>query len=89
MDTEDVHTDPATYSTPETDVNMQDSKTVAPEAENGVPESGDKPAQMETDKKVSSQWLNFLCRLLPVSGRLAIEKLSPPLCILFRILLES
>ncbi|XP_073017569.1 heat shock 70 kDa protein 15-like [Primulina eburnea] len=52
MDTEDVHTDPATSSTPDADVNMQDSKIDAPEPENGVPESGDKPAQMETDKKV-------------------------------------
>ncbi|XP_073141076.1 heat shock 70 kDa protein 14-like [Henckelia pumila] len=52
MDTEDVHTDRATSSTPDTDVNMQDAKTDAPKAENGVPETGDKPAQTETDKKV-------------------------------------
>lgn len=44
-------------SSSETDVNMQESKgsTDAPGSENGVPESGDKPTQMETDNKVNSQ----------------------------------
>lgn len=37
----------------EADVNMQDAKTDGFGAENGVPESGDKAAQMETDAKVS------------------------------------
>ncbi|XP_073272792.1 heat shock 70 kDa protein 14 [Primulina huaijiensis] len=52
METDDIHTDPATSSIPDSDVNMQDAKTDAPEAENGVPETGDKPSQTETDKKV-------------------------------------
>ncbi|XP_073140139.1 heat shock 70 kDa protein 14-like isoform X1 [Henckelia pumila] len=52
METDEVHTDPATPSIADTDVNMQDAKTDAPEAENGVPETGDKFSQMETDKKV-------------------------------------
>ncbi|XP_075503683.1 heat shock 70 kDa protein 14-like [Primulina tabacum] len=52
VETDEIHTDPATSSIPDTDVNMQDAKTDAPEAENGVPETGDKPSQMETDKKV-------------------------------------
>lgn len=48
-----METDDAPPSTAETDVNMQDAKTDGPGAENGVPESGDKTAQMETDVKVS------------------------------------
>ncbi|CAK9174620.1 unnamed protein product [Ilex paraguariensis] len=40
----------------ETDVNMQDAKGASDctGAENGVPETGDKPAQMETDAKVEA-----------------------------------
>ncbi|KAK6153671.1 hypothetical protein DH2020_013310 [Rehmannia glutinosa] len=52
METDELPTDPAPPSTTETDVNMQDSKTDGAGAENGVPESGDKPVQMETDAKV-------------------------------------
>ncbi|KAA8541820.1 hypothetical protein F0562_022972 [Nyssa sinensis] len=54
MDTDEVPSDGVAPGTMETDVNMQDGKgaTEAPGAENGVPESGDKPAQMETDAKV-------------------------------------
>ncbi|KZV40816.1 heat shock 70 kDa protein 15-like [Dorcoceras hygrometricum] len=54
METDEVQTDTATSSNPDTDVNMQDAKTDVPEAENGVPETGDKPSQMETDKKVEA-----------------------------------
>lgn len=53
METDDVPSDGAAPSSTEGDVNMQDVKG-APEAsgaENGVPESTDKPAQMETDAK--------------------------------------
>ena len=46
METEEVSTDGIPPSTTDSDVNMQDG------AENGVPESGDKPVQMETDAKV-------------------------------------
>ena len=45
METDDTHP-----SSTETDVNMQDAKMDVPGAENGVPESGDKTSQMETDK---------------------------------------
>ncbi|XP_073140632.1 heat shock 70 kDa protein 15-like [Henckelia pumila] len=38
----------------ETEVNMQDSKIDAPDAENGVVESGDQISQMETDSKVEA-----------------------------------
>lgn len=65
METDEVHTDHATSSIPDTDVNMQDAKTDAPEAENGVPETGDKPSQTETEKKVSLQCLSFLGLWLP------------------------
>lgn len=55
METDEAPSDAAPPSTKETDVNMQDAKDTAdaPGAETGVPESGDKPAQMETDAKVS------------------------------------
>lgn len=55
METDELPTDPAPPSTSESDVNMQDSKTDGAGAENGAPESGDKPVQMETDAKVSLQ----------------------------------
>lgn len=56
MDTDEAFSDATPPSTSETDVNMQDAKGTAdaPGVENGVPETGDKPVQMETDAKVSS-----------------------------------
>lgn len=56
METDEAPSDAAPPSTNETDVNMQDAKATADalDAENGVPESGDKPVQMETDTKVSN-----------------------------------
>ena len=55
MDTDETPGDAAAPpATSETDANMQDAKGDVPGAENGVPESGDKPVQMETDAKVSS-----------------------------------
>ncbi|KAH7865813.1 hypothetical protein Vadar_011568 [Vaccinium darrowii] len=51
MDTDETSCDTAPSAT-ETDVNMQDAKSDTPGAENGVPGSGDKPIQMETDAKV-------------------------------------
>lgn len=52
METDEAPSDAAPPSSNETDVNMQDAKGTAdaPGAENGVPESGDKPVQMETEK---------------------------------------
>ena len=54
MDTDEAPSDAATMGPNEADVNMQDVKAAADASgvENGVPES-DKPAQMETDIKVS------------------------------------
>lgn len=49
MDTDKAPAD--VHATNETDVNMQD----APVAENGAPETGDNPVQMETDVKVNFQ----------------------------------
>ena len=50
-----METDDVAPSSADGDINMQDAKgsTDAPGAENGVPESGDKPVQMETDSKVN------------------------------------
>ncbi|CAL9010175.1 unnamed protein product [Prunus brigantina] len=56
METDEAPSDAAPPSTNETDVNMQDAKGTADAsgAENGVPESGDKPVQMETDTKADA-----------------------------------
>ncbi|KAF5726891.1 putative Heat shock 70 kDa protein [Tripterygium wilfordii] len=56
MDTDEASTNTTPASSNDTDVNMQDAKGPADitGAENGVPESGDKPAQMETDTKVEA-----------------------------------
>ncbi|VVA32734.1 PREDICTED: heat shock [Prunus dulcis] len=56
METDEAPSDAAPPSTNETDVNMQDAKGTADalDAENGVPESGDKPVQMETDTKADA-----------------------------------
>ncbi|KAG5537664.1 hypothetical protein RHGRI_024944 [Rhododendron griersonianum] len=51
MDTDETPSDSAPSAT-ETDINMQDAKFDTPGAENGVPDSGDKPIHMETDAKV-------------------------------------
>lgn len=55
METDEIPSDAAAPCANETDVNMQDAKGTADAegVENGVPESGDKPVQMETDTKVS------------------------------------
>ena len=54
METDEASNDAVPPSSNETDENMQDAKGTADPsgAENGVPESGDKPVQMETDTKV-------------------------------------
>ncbi|KAJ1433931.1 Heat shock protein 70 family [Sesbania bispinosa] len=55
METDEAPADAAAPpSSNDNDVNMQDAKATAdtPGAENGVPETGDKPVQMETDTKV-------------------------------------
>lgn len=59
MDTDEASSDAA--PTTESDVNMQDAKggTGVPGAENGAPDSGDKPVQMETDAKVSSSLVDL------------------------------
>ena len=56
MDTDEASSNAAPIATTESDANMQDAKgaTDVPGAENGAPESGEKPVQMETDVKVSS-----------------------------------
>ncbi|XAR50623.1 hypothetical protein NMG60_11004992 [Bertholletia excelsa] len=56
MDTDEAPTNAAPPSSAETDVNMQDAKGPAdtPGVDNGVPESADKPVQMETDSKVEA-----------------------------------
>lgn len=72
METDEVPSDAAPPSSSETDVNMQDAKgtadaqgtTDAPGAENGVPESGDKPTQMETDKVGVTALNDFVLRVL-------------------------
>ncbi|KAK3219738.1 hypothetical protein Dsin_013708 [Dipteronia sinensis] len=53
METDEASNDAVPPSSNETDENMQDAKGTADAlgAENGVPESGDKPVQMETDTK--------------------------------------
>lgn len=55
METDDAAPESAPSGSGDADVNMQDFKGTgdAPGVENGVPESGDKPVQMETDVKVS------------------------------------
>ncbi|KAG8483387.1 hypothetical protein CXB51_022322 [Gossypium anomalum] len=56
METDEKPNDTSAPGANETDVNMQDSKGTAEAAgvENGVPQSGDKPVQMETDTKVEA-----------------------------------
>ncbi|XP_031265247.1 heat shock 70 kDa protein 14-like [Pistacia vera] len=53
METDDAPADGAPPSSNETDANMQDAKASAdaPGSENGIPESGEKTAEMETDAK--------------------------------------
>lgn len=54
MDTDKAPAD-AAPSSGDSDVNMQDAKETSDAAgtDNGVPESADKPVQMETDSKAS------------------------------------
>ncbi|KAH6758284.1 heat shock protein 91 [Perilla frutescens var. frutescens] len=65
METDELPADPAPPST--TDVNMQDSKAEVPAAENGVPESGDTPVQMETDSKVEAPKKKVSKKTVPVT----------------------
>ncbi|KAG6382216.1 hypothetical protein SASPL_158146 [Salvia splendens] len=65
METDELPADPAPPSA--ADVNMQDSTTEVPAAENGVPESGDKPVQMETDVKVEAPKKKVNKKTVPVS----------------------
>ncbi|KAI4329269.1 hypothetical protein L6164_021553 [Bauhinia variegata] len=70
MDTDEPPVDAAAPpSSNDTDVNMQDAKA-APDAsgvENGVPETGDKPAQMDTDTKVEAPKKKVKKTNLPVA----------------------
>eukprot|EP00262_Sarcandra_glabra_P020685 TRINITY_DN837_c0_g1_i1.p1 TRINITY_DN837_c0_g1~~TRINITY_DN837_c0_g1_i1.p1 ORF type:complete len:849 (+),score=222.13 TRINITY_DN837_c0_g1_i1:299-2845(+) len=56
MDTDEVKSDTASAGTGENYINMQDDKGTGDASgggvDNGVPDSGDKPVQMETDVKV-------------------------------------
>ncbi|KAJ8773477.1 hypothetical protein K2173_004307 [Erythroxylum novogranatense] len=56
VDTGEVHNDGAPPSSTESDVNMQEAKGTADASgfENGVPDPGDKPAQMDTDTKAEA-----------------------------------
>ncbi|MBA0712914.1 hypothetical protein Golax_011985 [Gossypium laxum] len=56
METDEKPNDTSAPGANETDVNMQDAKGTAEAAgvENGVPQSGEKPVQMETDTKVEA-----------------------------------
>lgn len=84
METDEAPSDAAPPSSSETDVNMQDAKGTAdaPGTENGVPESGDKPTQMETDKtpKKKVKKTNIPVSelvyggMLPVDVQKAVEK---------------
>ncbi|KAL2234747.1 heat shock 70 kDa protein 14 [Sesamum indicum] len=67
METDEVPADPAPASTTESDVNMQDAKPDGAAAENGVPELGDKPVQMETDGKVEAPKKKVKKTNVPVS----------------------
>lgn len=84
METDEAPNDAAPPSSSETDVNMQDAKGTAdaPGTENGVPESGDKATQMETDKtpKKKVKKTNIPVAelvyggMLPVDVQKAVEK---------------
>ncbi|KAL6539160.1 hypothetical protein OROGR_011809 [Orobanche gracilis] len=67
MDTDEHPADPAPPTPTETDVNMQDSKAEGATAENGLPESGDNPVQMETDAKVEAPKKKVTKKNVPVS----------------------
>ncbi|KAL0380439.1 UNVERIFIED_CONTAM: Heat shock protein 14 [Sesamum angustifolium] len=67
METDEVPADSAPASTTESDVNMQDAKPDGAAAENGVPESGDKPVQMETDGKLEAPKKKVKKTNVPVS----------------------
>ncbi|KAG5572635.1 hypothetical protein H5410_062401 [Solanum commersonii] len=56
METDEGSADAAPSTTSESDVNMEDAKGAAAASgtENGVPESGDEPVQMESDAKVEA-----------------------------------
>ncbi|XP_060191824.1 heat shock 70 kDa protein 15-like [Lycium barbarum] len=64
METDEASATPSTTS--ETDVNMQDG-AAASGANNGVPESGDKPVQMETDAKVEAPKKKVKKTFVPVT----------------------
>lgn len=70
MDTDETSCDTAPSAT-ETDVNMQDAKSDTPGAENGVPGSGDKPIQMETDAKVIRRRFPYNKLSCSLAGRLS------------------
>lgn len=65
METDEAPADAAAPppSSNDNDVNMQDAKATAdtPGAENGLPDAGDKPVQMDTDTKVHSKENIFVC----------------------------
>ncbi|XP_068647507.1 heat shock 70 kDa protein 14-like [Aristolochia californica] len=71
MDTDDTTTDIPASGGNETDVNMRDAREATDAAtggaENGVPESGDKPVQMETDTKIEAPKKKMKKTTIPVS----------------------
>ncbi|KAL3511806.1 hypothetical protein ACH5RR_024523 [Cinchona calisaya] len=69
METDEVPPNAAPPSSTETDVNVHDAKGAADAsgAENGAPDSGDKPVQMETDSKVEATKKKVKKTSIPVS----------------------
>ncbi|PSR96115.1 Heat shock 70 protein [Actinidia chinensis var. chinensis] len=69
MDTDEASSNAAPIATTESDANMQDAKgaTDVPGAENGAPESGEKPVQMETDVKPEAPKKKVKKTNIPVS----------------------
>ncbi|XP_041002130.1 heat shock 70 kDa protein 15-like [Juglans microcarpa x Juglans regia] len=71
MDTNEAPNDASPPSSTETDVNMQEQdakgSSDASGVENGVPDSGDKPVQMETDTKVEAPKKKVKKTVIPVA----------------------
>ncbi|KAF8388996.1 hypothetical protein HHK36_025681 [Tetracentron sinense] len=69
MDTDEAPNDAPPTGNSESEVNMQDAKGSmdASGVENGIPESGDKPAQMETDAKVEVSKKKVKKTIIPVA----------------------
>lgn len=67
MDTDEKLSEAVPVDAGEHDVNMQDARSAEDASDNGVPESGDKPVQMETDTKVEGPKKKVKKSNVPVS----------------------